>query len=291
MKELRLQKKFIENHVKTNDPELKNKPPKQQFYASFKRWCYDMGTFPALGIHHFNKILDEVYKPKKRKYAKRTKQETFDKSGIHEYLVTPENIKSIKPLLVVGDVVGLNHEKFGEIAFEVAGINVDAPNTVSLISKDCVTKRRFDPRHIVYVESSVQKWLNDEFLFGLEIVDHVCPVTKKTLSDYGHMRLVKSLEYCWIPSRDELMLEEVKTADIYENSKYPLFVESANRIKKYNGEAENYITRTAYKCDQSVKLYDTLYSKSNYMYKVSKDGKLTACAGNREQGIVIGLCI
>lgn len=291
---------FIMNYIKTNDPELKSKPKIGPLYSAFTRWSHERNVF-AIDGDNFGKIVEDIYKSNKPnpvtlpitkgKNIEEKRGEVYTKSGIHEYSINPENLKSIKPQLRVGDVVGLKHERYGEIAFDVIGINIDAPDTVSLLSSDVVDKKWFDPRKLVYDDSSVRYWLNNKFAIGLEIADLIIPVEKKTISDYGHMRLVKSTDYCWLPSRDELLLEEMKSAEIYENNRYPFFKEARDRIKRYKGQPINYLTRTAYKCDPNTDTYKKLYSKSNYMFKVDKEGQIRCCSGSRNQGIAVGLCI
>lgn len=287
--------KFLCQYIRDNDPELKNKPELNMIYEVFKVWCEEVNINPT-GKIGFGKILDGVYINKKNANEKIKKHSDIipkgdANSGIHDYMITPDNLESIKPLLRVGDVVGLNHAKFDDIAFQVVGINIDGPNTVTLITRDCLLKRNFDRKTTSYEKSNIRRWLHDNFLLGLEIMDSVVAVEKKTLSDYEHSKLVKTTDYCWIPSRDELLLEDITKAEIYENTKYPFFKEAADRIKKFKNEPCNYLTRTSYRCDKDTAAYRMTYRKSNYMYKVDRDGQIRNCSGSRDQGIVIGLCI
>ena len=162
-------------------------------------------------------------------------------------ILSPEDLEGIKPFLTEGDVVWLNHAKYGLIPFDVVGKNIDGAGLVTLISKNIVFKRYFDINSIVYKESSLREELNGRFLEELEIRDYVQPVVKKTLSDTDHQRLVKSDEYVWIPSKDELGIYEMSANDLSESNRYPVIKNMSERAKTYMGEPAGYFLRTCLK--------------------------------------------
>ena len=261
---------YISDWIDKNDPHKMRKPPIHDIYSCYRKWCEE-SKMPACGRFAFEELLSEFYKPDVKKAHKPEPTVTVKRDN--GFVLTCDNINSIKNTLRVGDVVAINHKEFGQIEFQVVGKNIDGADTITLISKDCVMMRKFDTDTQIYRESSIRKYLNEEFLHGLEIADCIIPVEKKTLSDSQHARLVKSEDYVWLPSRDELSLEEMIAKNLYENNRYPLFTHSSDRIKKFEGEPVAYLTRTAL-YDNGTKSFANVYGKGTYLYRVRPDGQI-----------------
>lgn len=138
----------------------------------------------------------------------------------------------------IGDSITLNHKEFGQLEFLVAGKNIDAPRSVTLISKHVITKRNWTTPsgcdRCEYEGSDLRKWLNTDFKNGFEIVEFIKPVRKKTntLSKSYNERV--TLDYCWLLSREECALRS--TSGLDTSNCYPVFSVGTDKIRTFRGD-------------------------------------------------------
>lgn len=170
-------------------------------------------------------------------------------------------IDQFKRTCSIGQSIKLKHRDFGDLEFLVAGKNVDAPRSVTLISKHVIGQRMWNGPtacdRCEYEGSDIRKWLNTNFKSGFEIAELIKPVRKKTntLSKTYNERV--TMDFCWLLSREECALRS--SAGINPDSKYPLFVKTSDKIRTAKGD---------YKSDRHI----TWFLRDNSEYNLDHDG-------------------
>ena len=105
------------------------------------------------------------------------------------------------------------------------------------------------------------------------------PVIKKTTAGSQSTTIQNTTDSLWIASLKELNLNTTTAGYSGEGETYPLFTDNASRIKKVNGSAAHWWTRSPY----------TGYSTS--FYYVAPSGSYSYSDASHSHGVVLGLCV
>lgn len=88
-------------------------------------------------------------------------------------------------LFNVGDVIVNQHKKYGPVAWQIIGVNVDkrldVPHTLTLLMKDVLPgsfvydteSKQYPYGHAHYPTSTIRRWLNEDFLAGFDLASDV----------------------------------------------------------------------------------------------------------------------
>ena len=105
------------------------------------------------------------------------------------------------------------------------------------------------------------------------------PVIKKTTAGSQSTTIQNTTDSLWIASLKELNLNTTTAGYSGEGEPYPLFTDNASRIKKVNGSAANWWTRSPYTGNSTI--FSSVHSSGSYY-------SYTASAS---YGVVLGLCV
>lgn len=233
-------------------------------------------------MNYMKEIMDTIDRIDKMIHDARMKVESFrsdldipknEKYSEYKQVLDTDYIHHSK----VGDIITLHHSTYGDIEFEIVGKDVDGKGLITLVGKDIVCQRKWHHtnQRVDYVDSDIRKWLNGEFLDGLDIKDQVKIVRKMTGKIGGGVgEKIVSLEKVWLLSLDEIT--ESRNSDI----KYPTLFHDIYLVKKYNGYKREWWLRSPSITSASI---DAFYVKGW--------GDITKCRTNFEIGVVPCLCI
>ena len=105
------------------------------------------------------------------------------------------------------------------------------------------------------------------------------PVIKKTTAGSQSTTIQSTTDSLWIASMKEVGLLTTDTGYKDEGTQYPLFTDNASRVKKVNGSAANWWTRSP-----------NTGSSTNFRY-VNSDGSYNGNYASYSYGVVLGLCV
>lgn len=104
-------------------------------------------------------------------------------------------------------------------------------------------------------------------------------VDKKTTSGSQSTTIQTTSDSLWLPSMIELNILTTSTGYSGEGSPYPLFTDNASRIKKVNGSAAIWWSRSPYT------------GSSTYFQCVRSSGDNSGNAASNAYGVCLGLCV
>lgn len=105
------------------------------------------------------------------------------------------------------------------------------------------------------------------------------PVIKKTTAGSQSTTIQSTTDSLWIASLKEVGLAVNDTGYKDEGTQYPLFTDNASRIKKVNGSAAHWWTRSPYT------------GNSTLFRCVGSDGSHNSNVASNSYGVVLGLCV
>lgn len=105
------------------------------------------------------------------------------------------------------------------------------------------------------------------------------PVIKKTTAGSQSTTIQNTTDSLWLASMKEVGLLTTSTGYSGEGETYPLFTDNASRIKKVNGSAAAWWSRSPYT------------GSSTNFYCVSSSGSNVSYYASTSSGVVLGLCV
>ncbi len=188
------------------------------------------------------------------------------------------------------EIVGFNHDALTSNPSKKAGITFGTKNCISQIGKmiygDTIVSFRF------WEDSYMRSDLVGSYFYDIlpeEIKASVKKVTKKAVgmvpvsSTRNGFGIVETEDNVWLFSAAELGITGLATPYSQEGTMYPTFSNNTSRIKRRNGAANTYYTRTPH-------LYENEIVAGSWL-AITQSGSLDNVASNTEYGIVLGFCI
>lgn len=204
-------------------------------------------------------------------------------SGTPKVNVLPRiNPKDIYENSKIGDIITLQHMKYGETPFIVAGKDHDGPGLTTLISQYIICKKSWnkDWKGCDYQYSDISDWLDNEFYEGFVDKELIKTVMKKT-GEYGNSDdIIESPHKCWLLSDSEIGRRCFRKID--EGRRYPIFEYDTDRI------------RSEFDASSAALWWlrsPSTSSGSYYACHVMADGSMGNYNVTNSYGVVVGLCI
>lgn len=192
------------------------------------------------------------------------------------------NPKDIYENSKIGDIITLQHMKYGETPFIVAGKDHDGPGLTTLINQYIICKKSWnkDWKGCDYQYSDISDWLDNEFYEGFVDKELIKTVMKKT-GEYGNSDdIIVSPHKCWLLSDSEIGRRYFRKID--EGRRYPIFEYDTDRIRS------EFDASSA--ADWWLRSPGTSSSNNNAYY-VTADGSMSRNSVTISNGVVVGLCI
>ncbi len=173
-------------------------------------------------------------------------------------------------------IAGFNHDTFSD--------GVTAP--VTFVMKDCLnTKAQMNSSNTNtggYPASAMKTWVETNIYDKLpaDFKGLVAPVKKKWYTTYNQANSLTESNYnVWLLSEMEVYGTNTYTIGTGEGSKYDIFTDNVNRIKKVNGTASPWWLGS---CDKG---------NSGIFVLVRSDGSFGGNTARVSYGVAAGLCI
>ena len=173
-------------------------------------------------------------------------------------------------------IAGFNHDTYSD--------GVTAP--VTLVMKDCLNTtapmNSSNTNKGGYPASAMKTWVEaniyDKLPSDLKAV--VAPVKKKCYTTYNDASSLSEANYnVWLLAEAEVFDSVSSTVGNGEGTKYPIFTDSASRVKKLNGSTEYWWLRSA------------RYSVSVSFVDVDSNGMVDYRNASYSFGVAVGLCV
>lgn len=187
----------------------------------------------------------------------------------------------------VGDYHKITMKDGEEIEVAIADFNHDTKTNgetapLSLIMRNCFATKRSQA-------STYEKgWVNSEFRtstlpsiissFPSEWQTLMVPVQKKTANVQNSATITETTDIAWIPSYIEIFGDS-QHSRAGEGSGYPIFTDSASRIKTVSNVASQWWTRSF------------LLNDVSYKIAIGPDGSYSGVPQTSQIGICLGFCI
>lgn len=152
---------------------------------------------------------------------------------------------------------------------------------ISLIMRNCFATKRI-------LSAENKGWVNSDFRtstlpsiissFPSEWQTLMAPVQKKTANVYGSVTITETTDTAWIPSYIEIFGDSQNSRP-GEGSGYPIFTDSASRIKTVSNVASKWWTRSF------------LWNDNNYKIAIGADGSYNNVYSNTQNGVCLGFAI
>lgn len=173
-------------------------------------------------------------------------------------------------------IAGFNHDTYSD--------GVTAP--VTLVMKNCLnTKAQMNSGEDNtggYSASAMKTWVEaniyDKLPSDLKAI--VAPVKKKCYTTYIQATSLSEANYnVWLLAEAEVFDSVSYTIGNGEGTKYPIFTDNVNRVKKVNGSANYWWLRSA-------------YSNSTASFiSVNSSGNVSYYSASISGGVAVGLCV
>lgn len=168
---------------------------------------------------------------KERKHQSDDNRMIHDLSHIFHSKDVPKRLYSCN----IGDVVSFIHSTYGNIMFDVCAKDYLVPETVTLVSRRCITNARWNKHANVnnYSKSSIRHWLNHDFLNGFsEGIQYMIKSPYWECHD-GKDRIFLN-DKITIPSITEMGVDDVFTNGVIEGTRF----EKINIHHKFGGTVD-----------------------------------------------------
>lgn len=192
------------------------------------------------------------------------------------------NIGDTKPVtLTTGETIelqiaGFNHDTYSD--------SVTAP--VTFVMKNCLNTtanmNSGDGNTGGYPASAMKTYVETNIYNKLpsDLKAIVAPVKKKCYTTYNQATSLSEANYnVWLLAEAEVFDSVSYTIGNGEGTKYPIFTDNVNRVKKVNGSANYWWLRSA-------------YSNSTASFiSVNSSGNVSYYSASISGGVVVGLCV
>lgn len=173
-------------------------------------------------------------------------------------------------------IAGFNHDTYSD--------GVTAP--VTLVMKDCLNTtapmNSSNTNNGGYPASAMKTWVESNIYDKLpsDLKAIVAPVKKKCYTTYNDASSLSEANYnVWLLAEAEVFDSVSSTVGNGEGTKYPIFTDTASRVKKLNGSTEYWWLRSA------------RYSVSVSFVDVDSNGMVDYRNASYSFGVAVGLCV
>lgn len=183
--------------------------------------------------------------------------------------------------LTTGEVIelqiaGFNHDTYSDgVTAPVTFVMKNCLNTTAKMNSSSTNSGGYPASAMkTYVETNVY----DKLPSDLKTI--VAPVKKKCYTTYNDASSLSEAEYnVWLLAEAEVFDSVSYTVGSGEGTKYPIFTDNASRVKKVNGSATRWWSRSAYS------------SSSQHFVIVFSDGDFHYSYASNSYGVAVGLCV
>lgn len=181
--------------------------------------------------------------------------------------------------LTTGEVITLRLEDFNHDDRSSGG---KAPMTFMMVDAlNATAKMNNTDTNVGSWNSSAMRSSMSTYLSKLpaDLRAVIKPVIKKTTSGNKSTTIQSTTDSLWLPSPKEVGLLMTDAGYKDEGTQYPLFTDNASRIKKVNGSAAHWWTRSP------------STGSATYFRYVYSDGSNGYTSASNSCGVVLGLCV